>query len=532
MTTSPEPLIDFTSGSEEEEGIKGKSGSGTSHRPPGRPPPPPPSSAKPKLITRSKTAGAIELGRRPAPVTPQKPILPPSSKKPTLPPKPKSRHSEVILNPPEDLNRLNVKTTPPPSNKTVRPLPPPKPGPQLTVVRPSPQRSPRASDSPISPVPDNGDLVIIRQTPTSESNDRQLQINGEGLLIDLTPSSNLDSEHAKVSKSYSSASEGKSTSISRKTQPICLPRLSTREFEYEEKEHPKNVFKQLNTLRQREDLCDVVLIAGDQEIRAHKVVLSANSPYFQDMFIGEFAEPDGAPIGIDEVDEESLMALVDFAYTSRIKLTQSNVYKLFEAADLLQFQGVKNACFRFFKSQMNKSNCIRTWIFAESHNCTELLEASLKFIEVNFLDIIRENEFLLIEPETVSRIVSLEDIAITCEEQVYDAVMGWLNHDIEERRQHALKVLQNVRFPSMNKEYLMHIVDNEPVIRDDPECLNLLIQALESHVSSERATLQRKAKKEGSKYLPRAASMAVEVRIIIILCYMYELCMESAVFLS
>ena len=293
---------------------------------------------------------------------------------------------------------------------------------------------------------------------------------------------------------------------------MCLPRLSTREFDYEEREHSRNVFKQLHDLMLKEELCDALLIAGDKEVKAHRVVLSANSPYFRDMFIGEFSEPDGVPIEIEEVDEDSLSSLIQFAYTSRIKLTQSNVYKLFEAADVLQFQGVKNACFRFFRSQMNKSNCIRTWMFAESHNCTELLEASLKFIEVNFLDIVRGNEFLNIESETVSRIVSLEDIAITCEEQVYDAVIGWINHNKEERHHDALQVLQNVRFPSMNKDYLLHIVDHEDIIINEPDCLSLLIDALQAHVPSERGTLSRQLKKQGSKYLPRSASMAVEVR--------------------
>lgn len=308
--------------------------------------------------------------------------------------------------------------------------------------------------------------------------------------------------------------------LSRKTtQVVSLPRLSTKEFDYEERQHPRNVFKQLHNLVKKGELCDAVLIAGDNEIKAHRIVLAANSPYFRDMFIGEFSEPEGVPVVIEEVDEDSLTGLIEFAYTSRIKLTQTNVYKLFEAADVLQFQGVKNACFRFFRSQMNKSNCIRTWMFAESHNCTELLEAALKFMEVNFLDIVRGSEFLNIEPETVSKIVSLEDLAITCEEQVYEAVLGWINHDKEARLPMTLEVMQNVRFPSMNKDYLMHIVDNEDVVRNDPECLNLLIQALKSHVPSERATLTRNLKKQGSKYMPRSASMAVEVRP----CYVFTL---------
>ena len=269
-------------------------------------------------------------------------------------------------------------------------------------------------------------------------------------------------------------------------------------------------------MRHRRDLCDVTLIVNEKKIQAHKVVLSSCSQYFEQMFIGEFAEPDDQPIVIDEVEEDALIALVDFTYTSRIKLTDRNVYSLFGAADLLQFPGVKGACFKFFKQQINKSNCIRTWLFAESHNCTELLDAAVKYIECNFLDIVRGREFLSLDhADVVARLVALEDLAITSEEQVYEAVLGWLQHDPEERREHAPEVFKNVRFPSISRDYLMHIVDNEPFIKEDPDCLQQLIDALEIHVSSIRSTMRRKLKKQGSSQYsnmqPRPASMAVEV---------------------
>ncbi len=525
MTTSPEPLIDFNSGGSDEDvtnkysscpPIRPRGGDEEANKrsscPPirsrGRPPPPPPSKAKPKLFVRSNTTTS----------TTDKPVIknssPTNTRKPSLPPKPKKRNSAVLTSATSLI--IEDKATPSLqiSSNTKQPSPPLKPKiqPKNAIVTHelSPQRSMRASDSPISPLPGNNDLVFVRQTPTAENDNRQLHINGEGLLIDFTKKE-TEASHRKISQSHSSSSDGRLTTVNRISQPVCLPRLSTREFEYEEREHSKNVFKQLHSLMKKEELCDAVLIAGDKEIKAHRIVLSANSRYFQDMFIGEFSEPENVPVVIEEVDEDSLTAMVEFAYTSHIKLTESNVYKLFETADILHFQGVKNACFRFFKSQMNKSNCIRTWIFAESHNCTELLQAALRFIEVNFLDIVRGNEFLNVEAETISAIVCLEDIAITFEEQVYDAVISWLNHNRDQRIPYSYEVLKNVRFPSMNKDYLMHIVDNEKIIQDNPDCLNLLIQALQSHVTSERATLKRKLKSQGSKYLPRSASMAVEV---------------------
>ena len=69
----------------------------------------------------------------------------------------------------------------------------------------------------------------------------------------------------------------------------------------------------------------MVLIADEQEIHAHKAVLSACSPYFHAMFTCELAESSSDRITLQEVDGYALAQLVDFVYTSEIQVTEENV---------------------------------------------------------------------------------------------------------------------------------------------------------------------------------------------------------------
>ena len=258
-------------------------------------------------------------------------------------------------------------------------------------------------------------------------------------------------------------------------RPVTFAQPPPFEMEYAEEEHPRCAFEYLEKFRRSGELCDVTFLVDGTELKAHRVVLAACSQYFESMFIGEFAEPTEEPIVIEELSDNILESMITFAYTSHIKLTEKNVYPVFEAADLLQLTGVKGACFKFFKQQINKSNCMRTWLFAESHNCIELLEASLKYIDYNFLDIVRGKEFLdTDEPDVINSIISHEDLAITAEEQVYEAVMAWVQRDLGKRKKCALEVFKSVRFPSMSKDYLMHIVDHEPLMKEDPDLLQLV----------------------------------------------------------
>lgn len=45
-----------------------------------------------------------------------------------------------------------------------------------------------------------------------------------------------------------------------------------------------NITSQFETLRQEEDFVDVTLTCDGKSVKAHKVVLSACSPYFKELF--------------------------------------------------------------------------------------------------------------------------------------------------------------------------------------------------------------------------------------------------------
>ena len=84
-------------------------------------------------------------------------------------------------------------------------------------------------------------------------------------------------------------------------------------------------FQVMNTLREQNQLCDVLLKAAGSEIPAHRVVLASSSPYFFAMFTGELSESRQTVVTMREIDSRALELLVQYVYTAEIEVTEDNV---------------------------------------------------------------------------------------------------------------------------------------------------------------------------------------------------------------
>lgn len=75
------------------------------------------------------------------------------------------------------------------------------------------------------------------------------------------------------------------------------------------------MMQKMESYYEKRQLCDVVLIAGQRKIAAHRVVLSAASDYFAAMFMSDVREATQHEIAMKEVDADALAALIDYMYT-------------------------------------------------------------------------------------------------------------------------------------------------------------------------------------------------------------------------
>jgi len=313
-----------------------------------------------------------------------------------------------------------------------------------------------------------------------------------------------------LSRSFSSAS-----SISYSfTRSVSSPRLPSEDTAlvaspisihdeiFTDTKHSQQILGRVQNFANKGVLTDVTLVCDGKELKAHKVLLAAASDYFSAMFTGGMLEADMDRVEIQGVDAVALELLVDYCYTGKIEFHEENVENLMSAACLLQLPAVIDACCSFFRKLLHPSNCIGIRLFADSQSCLQLRDFAQEYTEDNFQEVIKNQEFMLLPAGELLNILSSDDLNVPSEEVVFQSFMDWVNFDYANRKCESAKLLACVRLPLLSPQYIADNIENQLVLKSDPECHHLILEAMKYHLLPERRSLL-----QSTRTCPRKATV-------------------------
>ncbi|XP_076877818.1 kelch-like protein 4 isoform X2 [Brachyhypopomus gauderio] len=231
--------------------------------------------------------------------------------------------------------------------------------------------------------------------------------------------------------------------------------------------HAEQTFRKIETYLQHKQLCDVLLIAGDHKIPAHRLVLSAVSDYFAAMFTNDVREAKQEEIKLEGVDPEALKSLVQFAYTGVLELKEETIESMLAAACLLQLSQVIEVCCSFLMKQLHPSNCLGIRSFADAQGCTDLLNVAHSYT----MEIVK--------------LLASDDINVPDEETIFQALMMWVRYDVQHRQRDLGELLVYIRLPLLPPQLLADL-ENNKMFSEDLECQKLLMEAMKYHLLPER----------------------------------------------
>ncbi|XP_029470245.1 kelch-like ECH-associated protein 1 isoform X2 [Rhinatrema bivittatum] len=249
-------------------------------------------------------------------------------------------------------------------------------------------------------------------------------------------------------------------------------------LDYTIEDHASKAFKRLDELRRDRQLCDVLLRVShngqSEEFHVHRVVLASCSPYFKAMFTNNFQECHAREITIQGVSPTVMHRLIDFAYTSRVTVSEKCVLHVLLAAMRYQMDDVVKACCDFLIKQLDASNVIGISSFAEQIGCKELHERGREYINTHFSEVTKVEEFFSLTHCQLLDLISQDSLNVLCESEIYKACLEWIRWDMDSRAQYFHVLLNAVQLYALPPKFLKMQLQECPILNQANSCRDYL----------------------------------------------------------
>jgi len=191
--------------------------------------------------------------------------------------------------------------------------------------------------------------------------------------------------------------------------------------------HRNEVFLKIENLHRNKTFCDVKLIIGEKIIWVHKLLLVASLPYFHSMFTHDLIEKQQESIILKDMDPLAVELIIEFVYTSKININQNNVQTLLRVSTILQVSLVQEKCCEFLEKQLDPSNCLGIYTFAELHGCIELKMKAKNYCDRHFSKVVKEEEFLSLPFERVRWFLDQNELCVRTKKRFIEQQLIGLN---------------------------------------------------------------------------------------------------------
>ncbi|NWW83591.1 KLH10 protein, partial [Climacteris rufus] len=182
---------------------------------------------------------------------------------------------------------------------------------------------------------------------------------------------------------------------------------------------------------------------------------------------------------IPGISAEMMGLIINYAYTGTVPITEDNVESLLAAADQFNVMGIVSLCCEFLSSRLCFENCIGIWRFTDYYHCPDLRAAACVYILHHFEEVSQvSEEFLDLSAEDLAHIIEKDELNVRREEAVFEAVVRWIAHNPQNRRQHIPCLLGKVRLALLQSDYFMNNVKGHEYVKDNVNCKDLIISAL------------------------------------------------------
>ncbi|KAK3588856.1 hypothetical protein CHS0354_035998 [Potamilus streckersoni] len=222
---------------------------------------------------------------------------------------------------------------------------------------------------------------------------------------------------------------------------------------------------------------DVTFLVGERKepIKAHKYVLISRSSVFYDMLCGPVHNSN--EIRITDIESEIFKQVLLFIYCEDITIDLNNVHGILNMAKKYSLQSLIDMCLRRLRVSMVPYNVCTILQNACICDDVQLKEKCLKFIFRQPKEVFQFSDLSELSEKCMTEIIKSDDLALS-EQEIYEGLLKYavgkchktgIEPTIENKKCMLGGLLQHVRFPLMNKDYITEVVFESGFLSQEDE---------------------------------------------------------------
>lgn len=244
-------------------------------------------------------------------------------------------------------------------------------------------------------------------------------------------------------------------------EPVELPEeeeVINLHLVYADELQQTNTLLSLNKMRKNRHFCDVILHIGNGEIHAHRAVLASVSPYLFELFTTDQDKKRNENIITYRLnggfDKSAFELLVDYAYTSKLKVLSHQVKAVYLAACHLKMDRVARKCAQYLITHLSVDNCIDVRSLPGIARNKEFIQEVDSFIAKEFERISKSSNLLNLFCARIEVLnQSREEMSLVNHNSLCLLVLEWIKRQVTE---------ESLRIESLSeKTFMLYLaIDN------------------------------------------------------------------------
>ena len=212
-------------------------------------------------------------------------------------------------------------------------------------------------------------------------------------------------------------------------------------------------------------MCDIELACKDSSIKCHKLILSASSEYFKDIFLAENQNAD--VVVLSDIDMTILSDVVKFIYSGTCALSNKNVAAILDASVNLKLGSLQTLCETYIKHNLNLTIVIDCYQIAIKHELEDLILTTSEYVVYHFTALCELKQLDLLLLENFCHLVLCNSGMFINEDKVLESVISWAVANAPQESD-TTSLFDIVQYERVSIDYLFDVQEHD-ILQHHPQ---------------------------------------------------------------